>query len=82
MCVTAKTIHHDPARRGRRVDASDRAVGEPVWPLRLSQDHGGVAASGLECGTGPSAADLAAGRLLKSDIKYRFSIDMASLRSE
>ena len=40
------------------MDAIDRPVGEPVWPLRLSQDHGGVAASGLECGTGSGAADL------------------------
>jgi len=56
-------IHQDPGRRGGWVDASDRAVGEPVWSLRLSPDHGGVAAGGLECGTGPGTADLAAGRV-------------------
>jgi transposase InsO family protein len=43
-------IQHDPARRGRWGDASDRRVGEPVWPLRLSQDHGGVAAAGWNVG--------------------------------
>jgi hypothetical protein len=37
-------------------------AGEQVWALRLSADYRVVAQRGVECGKGPSAADLAFAR--------------------
>ena len=43
-------------------DPGHRGVGQPVWTLRLSPDHGAAAAGRLAGGQGPGRAHLASRR--------------------
>src|SRR5450631_4935439 len=53
------TLSADTARRRRYAHPGHRNVGQPIWSLWLSSDHGAAQAGRLEGRQGPGRANLA-----------------------